>query len=82
MSDRKRSTASDSDLTIGPEIQPHYPFPFVLPAGTGPAQPEPEGGWKITVGTIDEPAGADEEMPAEANSGRAVGWLRRLTNRG
>jgi len=82
MSDRKRSTASNSGLTIGPEIQPHYPFPFVLPAGSGPARPEPEGSWKIPPGPIDEIVGADEAIPAVANSGRAAGWWRRLTRRG
>jgi len=82
MSPRRRTSAPEPGLIIGPEIQPHYPFAFVLPAGTGPARPEPEGGWKIPVGPIDETAGADEPVPAEANSGRAVGWWRRLTHKG
>ena len=82
MSDRKRPAASDSGLSIGPTIQPHYPFPFVLPAGTGPAKPEPEGSWKIPVGPTDEIAAADEAVPQDAASGRAVGWLRRLTRKG
>ena len=82
MSDRKRSAASNSGLTIGPEIQPHYPFPFVLPAGTGPAGREPEGSWKIPLDPTDEIVAADEAILAVANSGGTGGWWRRLTRRG
>ncbi len=81
MSDRKRTPAPGSGPTIGPEIHPHYPFPFVLPAGTGPAGPEPEGDWKIPLGPIDVIEDADEAVPAAANPVRSVGWLRRLTRR-
>ena len=82
MSARRRTNAPEPGLTIGPEIQPHYPFAFVLPSGTGPARPEPEGGWKIPLGPLDEIEGGGEASPAETNSGRAVGWWRRLTRRG
>ena len=81
MSNRKSRYGSGSGLVIGPEIQPHYSFPFVLPPGTGPALPEPEDSWKIPVGPLGEIEAGGETGATDASSGRAVGWWRRLTRR-
>jgi hypothetical protein len=84
MSTSRRGRASDPGLVIGPEIHPHYPFPFVLPAGSGPAQPEPEGSWKVPVGAIVEVERGDEveAVPDAAAARRQGGWFARLTRRG
>jgi hypothetical protein len=82
MRDRKSAGPSDTSVVIGPKIHPHYPFPFVLPLGLGPARPEPEGGWKVPLGPLDETEGAAGDSAAETSSGRASGWWRRFTRRG
>jgi hypothetical protein len=85
MSDRKRTAESNSGLAIGPQIQPHYPFPFVLPVETGPARQGPGDHWRIPSGPLDEIEGRDaapEPEPAPAQPGRAGGLLHRLIRRG
>jgi hypothetical protein len=89
MSDRKRTGASSAGLSIGPKIQPHYPFPFVLPAGSEGARSdavpdvaEPESVWKIPLGPIDEMEGHSETSPGPAHAGHGAGLLRRLTHKG
>jgi hypothetical protein len=89
MSERKRTGASSPGVSIGPQIQPHYPFAFVLPAGsegarsdTVPDNPEPEGVWKIPLGPVDEIEGESETSPGPAHAGHGAGLLRRLTHKG
>jgi hypothetical protein len=82
VSNRRRGSVSDPRPVIRSEIQPHYPFPFVLPAGNGPALPEPEGSWKVQVGAGVEVEAGGVEVPDAAPARRQGGWFARLTRRG
>lgn len=80
MSDPKRTAERNAGAFLGPDMM--IPAPMNALNEDRPGLPDPEDGWKIPLGPIDEIDGNAGATPEPAHAGHGTGWLHRLTHRG
>ena len=81
MSDPKLPAESESDKFLASEMLAPGPM-RTLSDDLGPGKPEPDDGWKIPLGPIDEILGKDGATPEPAHPSHGGSLLHRLTHKG
>ncbi|MGD0019300.1 MAG: hypothetical protein ABSD62_08620 [Candidatus Limnocylindrales bacterium] len=81
MSDPKPTAESNAGKFLATEMLAPGPM-RTLSDQLGPGKPEPDDGWKIPLGPIDEIVGKDDAVPEPARSIHGGSLLRRLTHKG